>query len=909
MRLISLRALSFAATCGLLSCGWASSALALVVGGEAAPASEQNPADLSLRQSVNMAKAAQLRFPPIEAARLDQVRKNNSAPGAKRLQIGVDRILADDTNLVGDVQLVWGSLTDGSHVAHFSVASPQAKALRIQLIFQSLPLAAQLRFVDDGADRSVIAPVDGVEIKRAGQGDFWTPVTNGERQTVEIYLPAGVDSNNVALSVRAVAHLLASPYGSLEGLKIGESDPCQIDANCVANPSQSFISAKNAVARMAFQVGGGTSVCTGTLLNDTVTSSFIPYFFSANHCISSQQTANTLTTFFFEESTSCGSGVASPRTQVGGGATLLFNSADTDALLLRLNNPAPGGASFSGWDSSAVNAGTPITVLHHPAGDVKKVTLGQITGFGTYNGQGSFIRAGYTSASTEGGSSGAGILTFSNGQYFLRGGLFGGSAACTNTGNINNPGNTDAFSRFDVVFPSLQQFLAPSQGTTVALTVAKAGNGTGTVTSSPAGINCGGTCSANFNSGTQIVLTAAASAGSSFAGWAGCDSSSGANCTIALNSARTATATFNGSGGGGTVLQNGVSVTNLSATVGSTLNYTFTLPAGATNLVVRTSGGGGDPDLYLRLGSPPTLTTFDCRSFDIGPVDQCTIAAPAAGTWHVLIHAFESFSGTTLTASWQITGGGGGIDEPTISNYSLPLAPSFPSCPGGYFVATVEDGAGPGLTPGIFALDLLVSPPGNQRLEGGLNFGGLLDGSQTAFAGFNFINPANEQQRIDLVITGNPTSSRNGSLPVRIRVIRQPAANVNELVFETTTTLRLATQYTQSLTLTPAFYVVTVAPEGAASVPGGASDGEVFVSMATSFTNRPGGAFFGGVVVGGYHAAHPFGGSSGYAAFCLGVQTNMSAKVNSRPTYGATGARDLRIILLNHLRNEVTRTQ
>ena len=41
------------------------------------------------------------------------------------------------------------------------------------------------------------------------------------------------------------------------------------------------------------------------------------------------------------------------------------------------------------------------------------------------------------------------------------------------------------------------------------LTVAKAGTGTGTVTSSPAGISCGGTCSASYASGTAVTLTAA----------------------------------------------------------------------------------------------------------------------------------------------------------------------------------------------------------------------------------------------------------------------------------------------------------------------------------------------------------------------------------------------------------------
>ncbi|HAZ42430.1 MAG TPA: hypothetical protein DCY52_09195, partial [Methylococcaceae bacterium] len=58
-----------------------------------------------------------------------------------------------------------------------------------------------------------------------------------------------------------------------------------------------------------------------------------------------------------------------------------------------------------------------------------------------------------------------------------------------------------------------------------ALTVSKSGNGT--VTSSPAGIDCGVTCSATYTSGTTINLTAAPATGYLFSGWSGCTSSSG----------------------------------------------------------------------------------------------------------------------------------------------------------------------------------------------------------------------------------------------------------------------------------------------------------------------------------------------------------------------------------------------
>jgi hypothetical protein len=79
----------------------------------------------------------------------------------------------------------------------------------------------------------------------------------------------------------------------------------------------------------------------------------------------------------------------------------------------------------------------------------------------------------------------------------------------------------------------------------VPLSVNKAGTGSGTVTSSPAGINCGSTCSASYDSGTVVTLTAGAAAGSTFGGWngGGC-SGTGVVCSVSVNAATTVTATF-----------------------------------------------------------------------------------------------------------------------------------------------------------------------------------------------------------------------------------------------------------------------------------------------------------------------------------------------------------------------------
>ena len=104
-----------------------------------------------------------------------------------------------------------------------------------------------------------------------------------------------------------------------------------------------------------------------------------------------------------------------------------------------------------------------------------------------------------------------------------------GTGTCTLTMNSNTTVDA-AFTLVVVANPTL--------------TVSKSGTGTGGVTSSPAGIDCGSTCSASFPSGTSITLTAAADAGSTFTGWSGGGCSGTGTCTLTLNSNTSVTAAF-----------------------------------------------------------------------------------------------------------------------------------------------------------------------------------------------------------------------------------------------------------------------------------------------------------------------------------------------------------------------------
>jgi serine protease len=73
------------------------------------------------------------------------------------------------------------------------------------------------------------------------------------------------------------------------------------------------------------------------------------------------------------------------------------------------------------------------------------------------------------------------------------------------------------------------------------------------------------------------------------------------------------------------------------------------VPAGATNLQFQIAGGTGDADLYVNFGSAPTTSVYSCRPYLSGNAETCTITAPQAGTYHVMVRAYAAYSGVSLT--------------------------------------------------------------------------------------------------------------------------------------------------------------------------------------------------------------------------------------------------------------------
>ena len=109
----------------------------------------------------------------------------------------------------------------------------------------------------------------------------------------------------------------------------------------------------------------------------------------------------------------------------------------------------------------------------------------------------------------------------------------------------------------------------------VQLSVADAGTGGGTVTSSPAGIACGATCQAYFLTGTSVTLTAAPAADSSFAGWSGACTGAATTCTVSMTAAKSVTATF-------TLLQRQLTVTKAGTGSGAVTSSPAGIDCGST---------------------------------------------------------------------------------------------------------------------------------------------------------------------------------------------------------------------------------------------------------------------------------------------------------------------------------------
>ncbi len=418
------------------------------------------------------ARPKQAILPPVSVAELASVRNANLRSAAKgqarRVVIGVVRNGAAPGALSNASGLSWVRVP-GGHAAQLAVTSPEAGSLRLAIDLKGVPEDVEMVFFGSASPARLEGPVKVGEV-RDRTAPWWSPLTEGATQTVEFFIPERHQPAAAAPRVVRASHILTTPSSRFtKGIAdIGTSGACNVDVPCSPlNSNSAFRDVVNSVAQMVFTDGDHSVLCTGSLLADGDAASQTPWFYSANHCFDSdapfrtptqlQQVANSLNTLWGFQASACGSNTPiAGWTQLYGGATYVYNNPQTDVLLVRLNNAPPAGSFYSGWDANPITWGTQVAAIHHPQGDLKMVSQGSVTGFtspGVADANEQFIGVQWSSGTTEPGSSGGGLWSPSGGQYYFRGGLWGGAALCTNLSGI------DSYSRFDRAYPQIAAYL------------------------------------------------------------------------------------------------------------------------------------------------------------------------------------------------------------------------------------------------------------------------------------------------------------------------------------------------------------------------------------------------------------------------------------------------------------------
>jgi hypothetical protein len=216
--------------------------------------------------------------------------------------------------------------------------------------------------------------------------------------------------------------------------------------------------------------------------------------------------------------------------------------------------------------------------------------------------------------------------------------------------------------------------LAAATTTSVAypLSVIRTGTGSGTVASAPAGINCGSTCAANFNSGTSVVLTAAAASGSIFTGWSGGGCSGTSTCTLAISAATTVTATFASSSSAGNLNPGPASL----AFGGQSMNTT------APALVVTFANTGGSAVTVSAVTVSTSFVVAANSCSTVNPGANCTVSVTFTPTAQGSLVGTLTLVGSAGTLTVPMTGTG---EKSLVTHYYRSILRRAPDAGGKSF--------------------------------------------------------------------------------------------------------------------------------------------------------------------------------------------------------------------------------
>jgi hypothetical protein len=209
---------------------------------------------------------------------------------------------------------------------------------------------------------------------------------------------------------------------------------------------------------------------------------------------------------------------------------------------------------------------------------------------------------------------------------------------------------------------------AAAPATMRVVTISVTGNGTGTVTSNPAGIDCGTDCSEPFAEGSSITLTATAAAGSTFMGWGSGSCTGTGDCVITVGEdiaiqptfalANSIVVTVNGNGMGEVESEpSGIACPgDCSEQYGPGQNVTLTATPAAESVFAGWTGGGcagTAPCMLVTDSATATTATFNLKKYALtitkGSNGAGTVTSAPAGISCGATCAFNFDSGTNVT--------------------------------------------------------------------------------------------------------------------------------------------------------------------------------------------------------------------------------------------------------------------
>ena len=314
-------------------------------------------------------------------------------------------------------------LQNGDCVFQFGIECKDA--VSINVIFDQFKLGKGVRvYLADLNEKSY----DGAytSLNNNSSNILGTDLIYTQKAIIEVFVPKESLGKSL-LHLGTIVH----GYRDLNQLakSLNSSGSCEIDVNCPLGIG--WENQRNSVAMM---VNGG-GFCTGSLVNNT-SGTVIPYFLTANHCGTS--VASVVFRFRWEspagqaDCATTAPSVNGPDTMNINGALLRANSANSDFLLAELNAaPNPNwGIYYNGWDRTGV-AATQLTGIHHPAGDIKKISRDNSTAVeSTWSGtplNNHWRVPSWDEGVTEGGSSGSPLF---DENHRTIGQLHGGGSGC-----------------------------------------------------------------------------------------------------------------------------------------------------------------------------------------------------------------------------------------------------------------------------------------------------------------------------------------------------------------------------------------------------------------------------------------------------------------------------------------------